>query len=285
MEDARREVQDTLEQSVHRALADLDDVYVTLSGGVDSSAVAAIAAPRMRSRLKTVTVGSPYGGEFDQAAEVAELIGTDHLQLRMDVGALRGLLPELVRALETWDPVTLQIAAPAAFIYSRIAARSAVVLTGYGADLVFAGISDPGTTEAALEQAVERQVRLTVPTNEFSPALADEHDVTVRYPYWSPALLSLGISIRGRLKVDGGFTKLVLRQAAEKWLPHHVAWRPKCGIHDGSAMHRLFAECLDAPTIDEQAEALRSIATRVLLDERSAAARPLGREDLECASF
>jgi carbapenam-3-carboxylate synthase len=191
----------------------------------------------------------------------------------------------LILALECWDPLTLQIAAPAAFIYSRLRETPTVVLTGYGADLLFAGVADAGMTEEELEQAVDRQVRLTVPTNEFTPSVADEHGVTVRYPYWSPAMLSLALSMRGRVKVRDGFTKFVLRKAAESWLPHRVAWRPKRGIHEGSSMSRLFAKCLGADTIQAQTGALRRMAARVLLEERlDLGSARLGQE-LQCASF
>jgi carbapenam-3-carboxylate synthase len=284
---ARDAVVRTLDQSVRRALADLSEVHVTLSGGVDSSAVAALAVCALGSRVRTITIGSPYGDEFAQAADVARLLGTEHVERVMDADALSDMLPGLVCALETWDPATLQIAAPAAFAYASMAARLPVVLTGYGADLVFAGLADPTMNEVALERAVEDQVRLTARTNEFSPTLGDDHDVTVRYPYWSPQLLSLGMSLRGRLKVGGDFTKIVLRQAAESWLPHRVAWRPKRGIHEGSGMHRLFADCLGARTMHAQTDALRSIAFRVLIDRPLSTAALLAErqpEELGCAS-
>jgi carbapenam-3-carboxylate synthase len=274
----------TLEESVIRSVAGLHQVHVTLSGGVDSSSVAAIASAAGVA-LRTVTVGSPYGDEFEQAAEVAQLLGSDHVEFLIDADTLRACLPGLILALECWDPLTLQIAAPAAFIYSRLRERPTVVLTGYGADLLFAGVADEGLTEEQLEQAVDRQVRLTVPTNEFTPAVADDHGVTVRYPYWSPSMLSLALSMRGRVKVRAGFTKFVLRKAAESWLPDRVAWRPKCGIHEGSSMSRLFTDCLATDSIEAQTDALRRMAARVLLDERIDVASACRSQELQCASF
>jgi carbapenam-3-carboxylate synthase len=266
---ARSLVQTQLEKSVQRALEGTTEVGVPLSGGVDSSSVA-IIAKAMGAQLETFTVGSAFGNEFTPAAEVAGLLGSRHRELVMTPEDLQDLLPDLVQSLETWDPLTLQIAAPMAFLYRRIGGQRAILLSGYGADLIFAGVADQFASERRLERKILEQVRLTVPTNEFSAAPAAQYGVTLRYPYWSPLMISAGLSIRGRLKVHDGEVKYVLRSAAESWLPPEVAWRKKVGIHEGSSMHRMFTECLSASTLAEQQIALRGIAQRVLLDNQLA---------------
>jgi carbapenam-3-carboxylate synthase len=263
--EARSLVKNQLEKSVQRAVEGTTELGVPLSGGVDSSSVAMIAKV-MGARLDTFTVGSLFGNEFAPAADVAELLGSRHHEFVMTLEDLQDLLPDLVQSLETWDPLTIQIAAPMAFLYRRISGQRAILLSGYGADLLFAGVANQFVSERKLEQQVLEQVRLTVATNEFSPSPAVQHGVTVRYPYWSPSMLTTGLSIRGRLKVRDGEVKHVLRSAAESWLPPKVAWRKKMGIHEGSSMHRMFTECLGVPTLAEQQIALRDIAQHVLLD-------------------
>ena len=49
-------------------------------------------------------------------------------------------------------------------------------------------------------------------------------------------------------------------------------------------MHRMFAECLGAPTIEEQGEVLRSIARGILLENEAAAPFFAERRLAECAS-
>jgi carbapenam-3-carboxylate synthase len=280
---AREMTRLSLESGVGNALNHVDEVSITLSGGVDSSAVAAIANQFGR-RLRTWTVGSPFGNEFAQAAEVARFVGSRHRELTMETRDLEELLPELIQTFETWDAVTLQIAAPAAFIYKKTAAARSVFLTGYGADLLFAGVADVTLPEHMLEDSIFRQVRLTVPTNEFSASFASDYGITVRYPYWCRQVLVSALSIRARLKVRQGAVKYVLRSAALRWLPAEVASRRKVGIHEGSSMHRMFAECLGAPTLTEQTEILRSVAARVLLQNTAAAPFPTDRRVAECVS-
>jgi carbapenam-3-carboxylate synthase len=248
-----------LEGAVDRAVAGLDEVAVSLSGGVDSSGVAALARRQVRT-MRSFTVGTRYGDEFEGARRVADLLRTEHRELMMTAEDLGELLPWMIWRFETWDRVTLQIAAPVAFLYQRLKASAPVFLTGYGADLVFAGVADTRLAEADLEASILEQVRLTVPTNEMSPALPGSFGVTVRYPYWSPAVLNAGLALRGRLKLRDGEVKYVLRRALESVLPADVAWRPKLGIHEGSAMHRLFAEVLGEADPKAQARRLRELA-------------------------
>jgi carbapenam-3-carboxylate synthase len=243
--------------------------------------VAALAA-QCGKRLSTYTIGSPFGNEFGPAAEVACWLHSRHHEMVMTAEDLQALLPGLIAALETWDPVTLQIAAPVAYLYRQLMAPGTVVLTGYGADLIFAGVADASLPEEPLECEILAAVRRTVPTNEFSPAYAADHGVTVRYPFWSPAMLSTALSIRARLKVRDGAVKHVFRTAAEAWVPREIAWRSKLGIHEGSAMHRMFDECLGVRGLAAQSRALHEIAGRVLLPP--GAQRRAGQESAICAS-
>ncbi|MDY7092783.1 MAG: asparagine synthase C-terminal domain-containing protein [Acidobacteriota bacterium] len=245
-----------LEAAVERLVGDAREVAVSLSGGVDSSAVAALAAQRVE-RLHTFTVGSPFGDEFEQAREVAEWLGSEHRELMMLPEDLESLLDELLWGLETWDPLTLQIAAPAAYLYRRVGSEHPLFVTGYGADLVFAGAVDTSLEEERLEALIRHQVELTVPTNEMAPAFARRSGVVVRYPYWVPEVKSLGLSLRARLKVREGEVKFVLRRAVERFLPPEVAWRRKVGIHQGSSMGALFAEVLGSDSMTGQAQILR----------------------------
>jgi carbapenam-3-carboxylate synthase len=273
-----------LADSVARAVEGVNRVHVALSGGVDSSSVAALARSFGKD-VFTYTVGSPYGDEFGPAADAATRLKCTHREVRMTAGDLSLFLPDLICALETWDPVTLQIAAPLGFLYRRIHDTAPVFLTGYGADLIFAGVADTTLSEERLERSILEQVRLTVSTNEFSPSVAADQGITVRHPYWSTAMLAVGLSIRGRLKVRDGNVKCILRSAAEAWLPQHVAWRRKIGIHEGSAMHRMFSECLGATDLESQTAILRRMAESTLFEGSHPIWEMPVEEVAKCASF
>ncbi|MEU1926700.1 asparagine synthase C-terminal domain-containing protein [Streptomyces sp. NPDC019826] len=261
---AVRTVRTVLGASVARLAAGADEIAVSLSGGVDSSTVAALAVLEAgSSAVRTYTVGTPYGDEFAQAAWLADRLGTKHEEVQFGPEQLAGMLPGMIRALETWDLLTLQIAAPACFLQGHIATdRSQVLLSGYGADLLFAGLGGTGG-EDAVEGAVVAQTRATGRSNEFHPAFADARHTAVRHPYWTREVMAAALDIRGRLKVRDGEAKWVLRSAAADVLPAEVAWRPKRGIHEGTAMSHMFAAALGSDDPSVQAGRLYEIATEV----------------------
>lgn len=264
---AVRTVLTVLGESVARLAAGADEIGVSLSGGVDSSTVAALAVREVgASAVRTYTVGTPFGDEFAQAAWLADRLGTKHEEVLFGPEQLAGMLPRMIHALETWDPLTLQIAAPACFLQDHIATGSRqVLLSGYGADLLFAGLGGTGDEEA-VERSVVAQTRATARSNEFHPAFADARHTAVRHPYWSREVMDTALGIRGRLKVREGTAKWVLRSAAADVLPEEVAWRPKRGIHEGTAMSRMFAAALGSDDPAVQAGRLYGIATGVFRD-------------------
>jgi carbapenam-3-carboxylate synthase len=277
----RQGVARALETAVDCASEGHERIAVALSGGVDSSSVAALAA-RSGRRLSTYTVGSPAGAEFAPAASVAEFLGAAHHELIMDASDLAELLPALIDALETWDPLTLQIVAPLAFLYRRMRDPGAVLLTGYGADLVFGSLVDAAAGEPAFEEGIRQGLRSLAVTHELSPGLPADAGVTVRHPFLSAGMLEAGLAVRGRLKSWKGIVKYVLRCAAEDWLPFEVVWRMKVGIHEGSAMATLFAEHLRTTRPAEQARRLREMAEAIW--QEAPPGEVARAEDPKCAS-
>jgi asparagine synthase (glutamine-hydrolysing) len=112
---------------------------VFLSGGLDSSAIAAVTSRLIRDPLKTFSVGfeSRYYSEFSFAREVARLVGADHHEVVLTSDAFVDALPRLV-----WheDEPLWGTASVALYFVSELAARDVkVVLTGEGSDELFAG--------------------------------------------------------------------------------------------------------------------------------------------------
>ncbi len=266
MAKARQLVEDALMLSVQSSVNGLNEAAVTLSGGVDSSFIAALAS-RYAPKVFSYTVGTPYCNEFAPARETANFISSIHEEIMMTEADLIDLLPELIREMEIWDPLTLQIAAPSAFLYKKLSVKPRVFLTGYGADLLFAGVLDVTAPEKWLENKICEQLIFTHPTNELSPSLAERYKVKVRYPYFSRHMLEAGLDIKASLKVYSKIEKYVLRSAAEKYLPKKIAWRPKVGVHEGTAMHRMFTNILGKSVLSEQAQKLQQLAEEVLLSK------------------
>ena len=135
-----------LQETTRRHLISDVPVGVLLSGGIDSSVVAALAAstdlhqpPPTSTPLQSFTVGFDLPGahnELDEARTVARHLGTDHHELVLTPDAA-ALLPRLVRHLD--EPIADPAVLPTYLICEFARARVPVVLTGEGGDELLGG--------------------------------------------------------------------------------------------------------------------------------------------------
>jgi asparagine synthase (glutamine-hydrolysing) len=122
----------------YRMIADVP-VGVFLSGGVDSSVLAAILQKHGGQRLKTFTIGfdDPRYDESPFAGAVAEHLGTDHHCRILNQDRAKELLP---RWGELYDEPFADASGIATLMVSQVAAEQVkVVLSADGGDELFSG--------------------------------------------------------------------------------------------------------------------------------------------------
>jgi asparagine synthase (glutamine-hydrolysing) len=111
-----------------------------ISGGMDSSLVAALAVEHATYRLKTFSVVFPEDGSVDESRYSRKLVhqlGTEHHEIEFRISEVPDLLPKMVRHLE--EPSTIG-PGMATYKLASVAARHVkVVLSGEGSDEIFAG--------------------------------------------------------------------------------------------------------------------------------------------------
>jgi asparagine synthase (glutamine-hydrolysing) len=130
-----------LERSIQgRLLADVP-LGVFLSGGVDSTVIATIAARQSSKPLKTFTVGYEGGdGAHDErtaSGEMATLIGSEHRDIAMSTNEAAARVPTLLAALDQplADPAVVPLHSVAEFARNDVT----VAIGGEGADELFGG--------------------------------------------------------------------------------------------------------------------------------------------------
>ncbi len=129
-----------IESSVEsRLIADVP-VGIFLSGGLDSSILAAVAAGK-HPGIATFSMGfaSPSHDESQYARLVANQIGSDHHHFTFDEESFRSLLPQVASVLD--EPVGDQAMLPLFWLCREARRHVTVALSGEGADEVFAGYS------------------------------------------------------------------------------------------------------------------------------------------------
>ncbi|WP_433193522.1 asparagine synthase (glutamine-hydrolyzing) [Nocardia sp. CA-107356] len=133
-----REIAAALEDSVAKHMRADVTVGSFLSGGIDSTAVAALAM-RHNPKLITFTTGFEREGysEIDVAAESAEAIGARHIVKVVSPAEFAAAIPEIVWYLD--DPVADPALVPLYFVAKEARKHVKVVLSGEGADELFGG--------------------------------------------------------------------------------------------------------------------------------------------------
>jgi asparagine synthase (glutamine-hydrolysing) len=138
-EDWIDETRRRLEESVQLHLMSDVPLGVLLSGGLDSSAIAALAQRETSSQVHTFAVGY-FEAEFSEngyAQAVADFLGADHNSVIVELEPFFGILPKLIWQED--EPIAWPSSVPLYFV-SRLAAQQVkVVLTGEGSDELFAG--------------------------------------------------------------------------------------------------------------------------------------------------
>ncbi len=133
------ECRERLEETVRMRLMSDVPLGVFLSGGVDSSAIAALTKRISGGSVKTFAVGYPETdySELNQARRVAQALGTDHREVVIGADDFFGALPNLIWHED--EPIVWPSSVSLYFV-SRLASEHVkVVLTGEGSDELFAG--------------------------------------------------------------------------------------------------------------------------------------------------
>ncbi|MGI8789702.1 MAG: asparagine synthase-related protein, partial [Actinomycetota bacterium] len=132
--DAERLVRAALKDSVSRHLVADRPVGVFLSGGVDSSAVASVAAAEGQLRALTVTFPGTGEDEGDAAASIAQHLGAAHEDVPVTGAEVESDLPNIMSAMDqpTADGVNSWIISKAAHDAGLV-----VALSGLGGDELF----------------------------------------------------------------------------------------------------------------------------------------------------
>jgi asparagine synthase (glutamine-hydrolysing) len=131
-------IADVLDDSVRMHMRADVTVGSFLSGGIDSTAIAALAK-RYNPKLLTFTTGFEREGfsEIDVAAESAAAIGVEHITKVVTPQEFADAIPLVVWYLD--DPVADPALVPLYFIAREARKHVKVVLSGEGADELFGG--------------------------------------------------------------------------------------------------------------------------------------------------
>jgi asparagine synthase (glutamine-hydrolysing) len=232
---------------------------ILLSGGLDTSIIAAVAAERARLRAITVCVDAreavdaahrdllcqKLGCDADSfpapdaayARLAAESLRLDHEVVTVTLDELLAYAPAAIAAIGSFDPMQVRNGLT---IYAGLVRASArgcrAVYTGDAADELYAGYSHMwAMAPGELQTYVEHMATIM---NFTTPALARGAGVDAVSPFLDPDLVAFALRLTHDERIgehDGRrMGKWIIREAARPLLPDALVWRVKTPIEYGS---------------------------------------------------
>jgi asparagine synthase (glutamine-hydrolysing) len=247
-----KKIRETLEKAVVKRLMSDVPLGAFLSGGLDSSIIAALARKHL-GRFHTFSVGIEGSRDLEAARMVSRHLDTIHHEYIFSKGEVLEKLPEIIYYLESFDQDLVRSGIPC-FFTSRLAADYVkVILTGEGADELFGGYTYYKSIEnhEALHEELRRSVSSLHNVNlQRVDRMTMAHAIEGRVPFLDVSVIRLGQLVPPELKLAGSpvTEKWILRKAFEDILPDEIVWRAKEQFDEGSGtvdlLQRLVAESI-----------------------------------------
>lgn len=245
-EEAVREIRGSVQEAVRKRLMSDVPLGVSLSGGLDSSIVSLIASQDTPG-LHSFVVGVEGGEDLEASRLMAKTLGTQHHECIYTERDMLDVLPEVVYYLESFDPALVRSAIPN-FLLARMASEYVkVMLTGEGADELYAGYSYLRRYDAP-ETLQKELVYITEALHNTNLQRGDRmsmaHGLEARVPFLDVDSVAMALSLPSKWKLheNGRPAKALLRRAFEGLLPEEIVYRPKMKFSKGAGSSDILAE-------------------------------------------
>lgn len=218
---------------------------VALSGGLDSSIIAAIAAPdNPKLRLFTSTVDGAEGPDLENAKLMADFLGLEHHIVRITDKDIAEFLPAAVWYLESFDEDCINGIAANYYVSRMVGEYGNTVLVGEGADELFGGYREVLKNPSVTSDAQTEELAIKLMDIAYNTALRrlDRAWMANGIVYYAPFLdskvvnFSKKIPMKWKIYGDKETEKYVLREAFKDMLPQQIYERQKLRFSMGTGI-------------------------------------------------
>ncbi|MBW8359898.1 MAG: asparagine synthase B [Weeksellaceae bacterium] len=247
-------IRKSLEAAVHRQLMSDVPYGVLLSGGLDSSIIAAVTAKYARNRIESgdteeawyprlhsFAVGLEGSPDLVAAQKAADHIGSIHHEVHFTVQEGLDAVRDVIYHLETYDVTTVRASTPM-YLLARVIKSMGIkmVLSGEGSDELFGGYlyfhKAPNAREFH-EETVRKLGKLHLYDCLRANKALMSWGIEGRVPFLDKEFMDVAMTVNPKSKMisaaEGKMEKWVLRKAFEDLLPADITWRQKEQFSDG----------------------------------------------------
>lgn len=250
-----------LNESVKDRIANIDDIGLVFSGGVDSTLLLYYILDNLEDNqtLKLYTVGNENSQDLKYARRIAEDLNLPLRETVINEDVVREFLDDTLLSIEEPNLMKLGVGMTT-YIATHMVHEDGikVALSGQGADELFAGYKRYlDTYEEGYKdvdglfykrfRAVEHELRQDIAhihdvNLERDDATSMANTVELRVPYLSDKIIKWVLNIPAKYKINGSadnIRKNILRElAVKKGVPEDVAYRKKKAAQYGSGIDK-----------------------------------------------
>ena len=239
---------------VKRCMTTERPVACLLSGGLDSSLIAALVANyfyKKGIKIETYSIGLENSEDIKYAKIVAEYIGSKHTEIIVSEKEMFDEIPEVIKAIESYDTTTVRASIGNYLLGKYISSHSEakVIFNGDGSDELFGGYLYMHNCPDDIEFDKETR-RLLNDIHLFDVLRSDKsissNGLEPRTPFLDKSFVNHVISIPSYFRNHNNFNqpeKYLLRKSfsegyfcgnnGKNILPDIILWRKKEAFSDG----------------------------------------------------
>ncbi|KOC69684.1 Asparagine synthetase [glutamine-hydrolyzing] [Habropoda laboriosa] len=270
--DVHENIRKLLSAAVKKRLMTDREIGCLLSGGLDSSLIAALLVKHAKEmnlpyKIKSFAIGMGDSPDIIAARQVAEHIGTDHHEIIFSEKDVANILDKLIYQLETCDITTIRASIGMYLIsrYIKHNTKTVVIFSGEGADELAQGYIYFRDAPNAVE-AHNESIRLLKDIYLYDGLRADRttsaFSLELRVPFLDIQFTNYYLSLDAASRQpQGGIEKHLLRSAFDgtNLLPSNILWRHKEAFSDGvtsikKSLFHIIHDIVDTRITDEELE-------------------------------
>ncbi|HSB03257.1 MAG TPA: asparagine synthase-related protein [Anaerolineales bacterium] len=262
------ELRSRLETAVQRRIGD-GNVGAWLSGGLDSSAIAALARPLV-NKLHTFAIGLPGAPDLEYARAVAEFIHSDHHERVAQADEILSVLPDAIYALESFDALLVRSTVMNYLVAKTASEFVPAVFSGEGGDELFAGYEYLKTLDLAdlPAELVDITNRLHNTALQRVDRCSSAFGTVAHVVFLDPDVVEYALKIPANLKLRNSVEKWILRETMKGLLPETVLQRRKAKFWEGAGVEDLLARYAEEKVSNTDFERERKLSDGLRLNTK-----------------
>lgn len=220
------------------------DVSVPLSGGIDSGSIAYLLS-QLGKNVSAYSVATDWGDEYKEAKSTADYIGVNINKLYVSTDDICKEIPFIIAAFGFNIASNVEISLVPQCLFRKVnevnGDKDVIYATGFGSDLLNAGIYKPFNTYEELRQDIistlsKTRLSTETYTNLFFNNNSIFDSIKVVHPFWDIDVIIESLRIPPEFKVFDGKDKYFFRKMLENRIGERNCWRKKLAAHHGTGI-------------------------------------------------